>query len=84
MFQMYYNDTLREGREEGREEGEMCKLISLVCKKLQKHKTIEVIAEELEEDVTAIQKIVDAAQKCAPDYDTDAVYRVLTESSEKS
>ena len=85
MMQMFYNDALRKGREEGREEGrsegrsegENRKLISLVCRKLIKHRNAEQIAEALEEDPVLIAKIVAAAEQCAPDYDEDRVYEVL-------
>ena len=70
-------DALRKGREEGRSEGENRKLISLVCRKLIKHRSAEQIAEALEEDPVLIAKIVAAAQQCAPDYDEDKVYEVL-------
>ena len=77
MMQMFYNDALRKGREEGRSEGENRKLISLVCRKLIKHRSAEQIAEALEEDPVLIAKIVAAAEQCAPDYDEDKVYEVL-------
>ena len=77
MMQMFYNDALRKGREVGRSEGENRKLISLVCRKLIKHRNAEQIAEALEEDPVLIAKIVAAAEQCAPDYDEDKVYEVL-------
>lgn len=61
-----------EGREEGREE----QLTIQVCRKLQKGKSIEQIADELEEDEIRIKVICDAAAKYAPDYDEE---RVLAE-----
>ncbi|MCH4190676.1 MAG: hypothetical protein LKF52_00070 [Butyrivibrio sp.] len=77
MMQMFYNDALRKGGEEGRSEGENRKLISLVCRKLLKHRNAKQIAEALEEDPVLIEKIVAAAEQCAPDYDEDKVYEVL-------
>ncbi|MBR1853676.1 MAG: hypothetical protein IJ794_11155 [Lachnospiraceae bacterium] len=41
------SDRLREERAEGKVE----KLVSLVCRKLRKGKSVEVIADELEEDM---------------------------------
>ena len=43
-----------KGREEGRSEGEVLKLVRQVCAKLSKQKSIEAIAEELEEDISLI------------------------------
>ena len=64
---------LRTLREEGFEE----KLISLVCRKLQKNKLPEVIAEELEEDLSHVEEICEIAKQFAPDYDTTQIYEQL-------
>ncbi len=54
----------------GIEQGADLKLISLVCKKLQKGKKTEEIAEALEEDLFTIEKICKAVEeegiKCDP------------------
>ena len=60
-------------REEGRQEGELNKLVCLVCKKLVKGLSAKEIAEIFEEDEEEIQKIVDVADKYAPDYDTERI-----------
>lgn len=68
-------------REEGRQEGESIgvtkSIISLTCKKIKKGKTSEEIAEELEEDISAIEPIYKAALEEAPEYDTDAIYNKI-------
>ena len=69
-----------EGKEEGREEGETLKLISLVCKKLRKAKKPEVIAEELEEDVSVINRICEAAKGCGEEYSTKRIFEKLKRS----
>ncbi len=46
------------GRKEGIDIGEQKKLIEIVQKKLARNKSIEQIAEELEEDVSTITEIV--------------------------
>ena len=59
----YYEreEAREEGREQGRligrNEGELLKLIALVQKKWRKGKTLDVIAEELEETTDALEKI---------------------------
>lgn len=58
-----------------KEDGEQCKLIKQVCKKLAKHKTPEVIAEELEEDIEEILPICKVAKKFSPEYDSGEVCR---------
>lgn len=77
------DEGLAEGRSaglaEGRSEGGERKLISLICKKLCKGKSVEEIAEDLEEDIEGIQKICETAKKFAPDYDCDRIYERLHE-----
>lgn len=63
---------------EGKEEGKIEYLIQLVCKKLRKNKTAEVIAEELEEELAQIRKIIEA-QKRAGNYDEKQIYKMMTE-----
>ena len=72
---------LAEGRAEGLTEGEnngrTKKLIELVCKKLSKGKSPQIIAEELEEDPDVIEEICRAAEPFAPDYDVEAIYEAM-------
>ncbi len=75
---VYARDEGREeGREEGKAEGEKAQLIKQVCKKLKKGKTPDMIAEELEEDLTVIEGICTEAQKYAPDFDCEQLYAEL-------
>lgn len=62
------------GREEGRLEGRRA-YIQCICKKLRKGKTVVAIAEELEEDISVIEKIYAVAKKFAPEYDVDEILR---------
>lgn len=64
-----------EGVEEGREEGELLKLIKMVCRKLEKRKTADVIAGELEEEQGIIDEICTAAETCGSDI--DSIYKAL-------
>ncbi len=59
------------------ERGMEQKLIELICRKIQKGKEISVIAEELEEEESAIKAIYDVALSLAPNYDKDKVYVLL-------
>ncbi len=85
----------RKGRLEGRLEGELKgrtigsieganrKIISQICRKLAKNKSVGTIAEELEEDdIEYIQHICEVAAKYAPDYDADRIYGELYPESE--
>ena len=65
---------IEQGREEGKLVGEEQRLFRQVCTKLKKGKTPEVIAEELEEDLSPIRSICEAAEEFAPEYDWKAVY----------
>lgn len=79
-------EELAEARDEGVNMGEAkgreLALISMVCRKLEKGKSVERIAEELEEETAVIRRICDAAEDCAPAYDEAAVYARLHEKDE--
>ncbi len=66
-----------EAEERGIKRGEMRKLILQTVRKLKKGKTVEVIAQELEEDEAVINKICEAAQEMAPEYDIEKIYMKL-------
>lgn len=74
------NEGVQKGIEQGMPLGELKKLITMVCKKLRKNKSIDTIAFELEEEYTTIEKICNAAGAFAPDYNEDKVYDILKES----
>lgn len=74
-----FADELQESEERGKEQGEETKLISQICKKLQKHKSAAVIAEELEEPEEKVSLICETARRFAPDYDVDEIYAALAE-----
>lgn len=71
------NTLIQQGIDEGIERGAAQKLISMVCKKMVKGKRPDTIAEELEEDREVIARIYNVAEKYAPDYDVDEIYREL-------
>ena len=56
-------------RREGIEQGDELRLIKQVCRKLKKGKSIEQIADELEEEEARIQVLCDVARDFAPEYD---------------
>ena len=54
-----------------------------ICKKLAKNKSIEEIADDLEEDVSTIEKIYNVAGEFAPEYDIDSIMEVLEKEQQK-
>ena len=90
--QEWFNDGVEEGRAsgiaEGRAsgiaEGTVRHLVTSVVKKVQKDKTLDQIADELEESVEDIQLIYDIVRKHAPEYDVDAITTEVMESRESS
>lgn len=64
----YYEEGLAEGLAEGENIRQNRKLITQVCKKLTKKKSLSQIADELEEDIVLIEKICnligDNPEKC--------------------
>ena len=67
------------GEERGVALGRMYILISQVCKKIAKGKSVEVIAENLEEEPDTIERICEVAKDFAPDYDVEQIYKALKE-----
>ena len=75
---VWHDEDYEDGLEAGRAEGLAIKrtdLIQKVVKKLNKHITPPDIASALEEDITIIQPICDAAIAC--EYDIDRIYNTL-------
>jgi len=56
-----------------KQEGEVKNRISQICKKLVKNKSIETIADEIEESVEFVDCVVEIAKKYDPDYDVDKI-----------
>lgn len=82
----WYNDGVEEGRAEGYSsgiaEGAVHHLVASVVKKVQKNKTLDQIADELEESVEDIQPIYDIVKEHAPEYDVDAITTEVLEARE--
>ena len=68
-----------EGFEDGKTKGEIYKLIQLIYRKLQKGKAESVIAEELEEDVSVVERICRAIKECGDTSDVEKIYALLNE-----
>lgn len=75
-----YDEKLHEKTliEIGREEGRLTLLISLICRKLEKGKDTQTIANELEEDTELIEKICKIAKTYAPEYDEKKILEQIT------
>lgn len=69
-------DMKLEGVEEGIIQGRRQHLVQTVCKKLIKNKPAEVIADELEEELSEVEKVI-AAQKQVGSYDVEQICNVL-------
>ena len=72
-----WEEQKNEGREEGRELGERQKIISQVVKKIKKDKSVEEIADDLEEKELVIAPIYEAALSMKPNYDVEKIYELL-------
>ena len=66
---------IKQGIEQGIEQGAELSLLELIAKKLKKHKSPEQIAEDLEEDVSVIERICNVMKDFAPEYDTISIYK---------
>ena len=77
-LEMKFDEKLEQGRTEGRTEGEIIKVINLVCRKIAKKKTVEEIADDLEEEIAVIQKIYDIVLECGPECDMDVILKKVS------
>lgn len=69
-------DMKQEGIEEGIEKEKISHLIETVCKKLAKNKPATVIAEELEEELQAVESVIKVQQQLGS-YDLERIYKVM-------
>ena len=84
-----FADDLRESREEGimegrnvgKREGEASKVIEIVIKKYKKGCSVKETADMLEEPQTLIKQIYDVIRQCAPDYNVEAIYKILLDKT---
>ena len=77
-----YSSGIAEGRASGITEGTVRYLVASVVKKVQKNKTLDQIADELEESVEDIHPIYDIVKKHAPEYDADTITTEVLEARE--
>ena len=77
-----YSSGIAEGRASGIAEGTVRYLVASVVKKVQKNKTLDQIADELEESVEDIHPIYDIVKKHAPEYDADTITTEVLEARE--
>ena len=84
-----FADDLRESREEGimegrnvgKREGEASKVIEIVIKKYKKGCSVKETADMLEEPQTLIKQIYDVIGQFAPDYNVEAIYKILLDKT---
>ena len=74
---LYEMDIRRRATREGLEEGREKSLIEQIVKKVQKNKSIDLIASELETTVEEISSLYEATLKCGPEYDVDQIYNMV-------
>ncbi len=74
---------LATGREEGRAEGEIRKTIQVICKKVNKQKSLEQTALEMEEHPEDIRLLYDIIQSYAPNCDEDRIYQNYLEKTQE-
>ena len=65
------------GLKKGLDQGRMLQLIEQTCKKLKKGKSASDISDELEQSLSVIEAICEAAKPFAPEYDVHQIYAAL-------
>lgn len=66
----------------GREEGHVRTLVSQIIRKTRKNKTLEEMADELEEDAETIQPLYEIVIKYAPTYNEDEIIEEVLRSKD--
>ena len=69
-----YEEGMKDGIAQGITAGSKKHLLALICRKLKKNKSLENIAEELEEDISVVEPLYIFAQGFAPDYNEEQVF----------
>ena len=72
-----YQEGLEDGEKSGIAKGRDIGLISQICRKLQKGKSPEIIADELEEELDKVKEICETASSFAPEYDIEKIYEAM-------
>ena len=70
-------EGMAQGMAQGMDKGIMLRLITQTVKKLKRGKSVETIAEELEEEISVIKEICDAVENNASEYDVDKIYESI-------
>ena len=74
-------EGIMEGRNVGKLEGAASKVIEIVIKKYKKGCSVKETADILEEPQTLIKQIYDVIGQCAPDYNVEAIYKILLDKT---
>ncbi len=74
-----HDEGYEDGFQDGFQDGELTKLVKQICCKIQKNKTAETIADELEEDLETVKGICDVVETFAPEYDIEEIMKQLGE-----
>lgn len=68
---------ITQGISQGISQGETIKLISMICRKMNKGKNAVAIAEELDEEPEVVERIYGVAKSFAPEYDAREIFKAL-------
>ena len=72
-----HDEGYEDGFSDGFSDGKLTNLTELICHKLKKNKTPELIADELEQDLETINRICSIAASYAPEYDVSKIVKQL-------
>lgn len=77
-----FQKGVQHGIQKGVQYGIQKAVIQMICKKLRRGKSTEMIADELEEDPEFIDRVCRIAEKYAPEYDCEQIYREFSGQEE--
>ena len=79
-----YEDGFDDGFDSGFDSGKCSTITEKICRKLEKNKSPEIIADELEEDLDTVNHICDVAKAYAPNYDVKKIVEQLQDKNAHS
>ena len=74
-------EGIMEGRNVGKREGEVSKVIEIVIKKYKKGCSVKETADMLEEPINLMRQIYEMLDQYTPDYDVEKIYKGLLEKA---
>lgn len=74
---------MKAGKEAGMEAGKEAARIEMICKQLRRGRSLEFIADVLEEDIDTLEQMFEVIERFAPDYKSEKVIKAWLKHKDK-